>query len=372
MKISYKIVIFIIGVICCLQATFDYRYPLGHAYNRLFFLMQYNDKSSLCSTSNFKKITSNNTVNELSSLYNPYYVDMLPDAKGLCFVDADVLHIDYLHEREPRALELDEPLDNFGIIHWLNDCICYVTARQQQQTGVWLINSINGATQQVYLSAVKQALLFPSIIIDDHDSGQLFIFEQSTKKNGKNITYNQRLIALPVVCEQRIKKKVIFNLEELLSQTFEKKLPHRQTVRDLFCSPNSCGSLVGFSMHTVDFGHFVSFNGYKNDKANFSVYKIEQKNNLDWQQELLFSFVLPRLHVLGGSEEVNHFSTLLPRLLDDSLYFLNIDDCNHMKLHVYQLTTGEIEKIKTPNCFVEDCVPNYINGQLAYGGVITN
>jgi hypothetical protein len=354
-----------------LQGTFDYRYPLGHVHNRLFFLMQHDSKSSLCSIKDFTKFNTNQIIQEISYLYNPYFVGMVPSKRGFHFVDIDIFHIDDLREREPHALELDEPLDNFGLTHWLNEYICYVAAKKKQQSGVWLINTINGSTQQVYASIPsEQLLLFPSIVnnLDEHC---LFVFEQSTINNDKNISYNQKLFMVSVTCEQKIKKDTSFNLEELLSQIFEKKCNQIQPIKELYTCHNYDKPLIDFFMHTVDFGHFVILEGYKKDEITFSVNKIYRQDNFFWQQEFLFLFSLPRKYLLGGSKEIYHFSTLLPRLINDSFYFVNNKD-HVMKLHRYDINKRSIKEVDTPNCFIEDCVPNVIENKIHFGGIIKN
>lgn len=374
MKVSFVYLMVLSVITSCLWSSHaNYRYPLGYAYNRLFFLAQRDGKSSICSIDHHALFNDNNGIQELSPLYNPYYVGMLANKKGFYFVDADILHIYYLYEREPRALELDEPLDHLGVVHWLNDYICYFSAQQKGNVGVWLVNTITGATQKVYSgqSNVYNSLLLPSIVCDENGNQQLFVFVQSVEKNSNDMVYNQQLINLPVVCESTLTKEILFDLEEILSQTFEKKRPQIQTKAKVLDEINSYKPLIDFSMHSVDRGHFVLLEGYKNDVVRFSVYQRGKKEGCSWETEQLCSFSLPRCYVLGGSQEIDHFSTLLPRVIDDQLYFLDTDDFGQMKLHVCDLETLKIKSVKTAALFIADCLPHKIDDQLVHGGLIS-
>jgi len=86
---------------------------------------------------NIEDQEANKTI--LSS-FIPTYISMLPNNKGISFIDRGRLRVKYFHKRSPRSIIFQDPLHDFDSVEWLTDKDCFFSARRYSKHVILFCN----------------------------------------------------------------------------------------------------------------------------------------------------------------------------------------------------------------------------------------
>lgn len=315
----------------------EYTYPVAALNDgtTILYIHQHNSTQiELCSWN----IHTQHSEPILWSIFNPTGVTLLPDQSGFSFMDNGRLRIQLFQRRSPKAIDFDEPLYNINTLHWINNDSCYCSAQYIDNFALFELHT-NGTLQSLMYTKGKDCM-YPQKI-----DNQLFYIERD-KTN--TIAHYQIMHSLyPTTVDAAQPSKAIINFD---------------SAPIIFL--NMISDQEGFVLqHTNSIGH-------KNQTLQFLYHHIIKKGNI-WSKEQLFSFDIPTNLLVPGEQQLyESILPLLPRVINNKVYFVDCSQNKDYSLepYFYDLIIKKIKKATMPaqnkHCFV----PIACGKTLCYGG----
>lgn len=273
-------------------------------------------------------------VSGLFTHYTPAGIKMLPNGSSFSFIDHGLIKIKSLNNAIPHILELNKPLSNITVLHWIDDYRCYTHAQQGDYFGLFLIHIKGKVTTLAYTD--DSDLLYPQKIDDD-----FYYIEKY--KNTRCFKYQYRIMKL--------------------SQNNEQEL------------------ILNFGTHALAFLTMISdIQGFvvehpqrikeKKKAIQFIYYSILKEDD-KWQKKELFTFTVPLSLLIGSDRLYESMLPILPRKIDTIIYFVSLNDTEKLSLYAYDLVTNTIieEKKSSEHFFVpiETTFGVYSGGAIQQG-----
>ena len=177
------------------QAT-EYLYPVGvmhsHDQDQLYVLYQKSPEHlELWIWDLLTKIAHKAVL----STFNPAGLQMLPSQHGFSFIDNGRIRVKTFGKGSPKAISINKPMYDISLLHWLSDELCYLSAKYQDNYGIFLLDIEGEATTLIAQRGVD--CRYPSLI-----ENNLFYIEQTQREES---------------CNYRIMKKEICHSGEYLT-----------------------------------------------------------------------------------------------------------------------------------------------------------
>ena len=257
---------------------------------------------------------------ELSSMFTPSQVQMLPDGSGFSFIDRGRIRIKPFARRAPRVVDILDPISMVLSMKWIDEESFVFVGKCFNRYGVFLCNlRKNGVVETMVLAlSDKEHYLYPSIV-----NGQLFCVAQ-----GDLDVYH--IVQIP--WEPK-------SFEEFEPKEFEPLL--LATFSDPTCF---------LSMKSDSEGFFAQYShGVHDEYLIFRYFSISiVKGGCEIQE--LFDFRLPLPFLIGSSEQRIYDSIypFLPRFnkFDETIVFVDFDpEIKLSSLYKYCLKSRSTVKI---------------------------
>lgn len=279
----------------------EYVYPVATLDDETIFIMH--QKSSDCLELWSWNIKTQLAFKELSSLYIPAQVTLLPSKKAYSFLDRGSLRIKSFEKRSPKTIEINEPIQDLQTITWIDDQTFYCTARYKKMYKPFMYDIDQSQSLQA-LAPMNDSVhyLFPNKIND-----QLFC-----------ITLDQ---------DQKYQLvQLSWNPQPLLQQNSENQPKVLATLSEI--NP-SC------FLHMVSATQGFLLTMQKSELYSFSCCEITIENDAATLRTL-FTFSIPGHLILGNGSQRLYESLypFLPRYTQDYIYFTHYNE--HNRCFVYQ------------------------------------
>lgn len=259
---------------------------------------------------------------ELTSLYIPAYVQLLPSKTAYSFLDRGRIRIKSFQKRAPRTLDIFQPICDIQSLHWITDEQCYFVAKYREYYKIFMYDiSVDGGLLYC-LTNLDDAInyIFPSKV-----DQSLFCLIQS-----ESGLYTVGQLPWKPVLFDDVRKSTdstIFNgAESIIEHDHPLCFLSMQTDRN------------GFVLELLEKDIHKEIFKFGCCSLNF--------DGTEWSTKHLFEIILPEHLVIGYQSERLYESIypLLPKYSSQSIYFTNYDlqDCQ-CRIYQYDIATGKIE-----------------------------
>ena len=288
-------------------------YPVGFLHHRgsiLFLKQESKNHTRLYMWHQHTK----HLENILWSLFNPGYIQVLPDESGFSFLDNGRFRIQYFHRRSPKTIDFDHYFYNMHGIHWINPQEFYFSAQAQHDHYALFHSCVDGTTSCL-ISHNTYDCMYPQKV----DNELFFI-----KRIGDRHSIVHALFS------------------------FQHK---NKTLDELICFGHP---IIFLSMQSPSEGFVIGHQNSWNDNTSaitFYYYQIKKKKKI-WKKSILFSFSIPAELVVGNSENRLYESLLpvIPCVKGTKIYYVDSSESQHntLELYVYNKKTATIKKLCVP------------------------
>ena len=275
---------------------FVYIYPVATGENIVFYTYQ----KSLTDLELWRLFLPDNNSLQAEHLekclywrFVPAGFALLPDNKCFSFIDSGRLWIKAFAKRSPRAISFDQPVFNISEVCWLEDKICYFSAKQDRSYAIF-IGDIQKQTLKILHDPKDKDCLSPRII-----DNQLFCIERQAHDRSCLI------IKLDLNDAHKINNNQI----------------NQRVIMD-------CGyqQIIYLKMCTPKLGFYIEHMPYINDHAQaitLICHKIELVDS-KWINTKIFRFLVPKCYLFGEQRLYESILPFLPRAKKTRLYFSDI------------------------------------------------
>lgn len=287
----------------------EYTYPVASFDNGTIILYIY--QTSQQSIELFEWNTLNDNVQPiLWSIFNPGGLAVLPNNKGFSFIDNGRLRIKQFYKRSPKTIDFDESIFNIQGIEWIDEHTCYCSAQYGDHFSLFEL----------------------------HDDGTLNCLIQEKNKD--------------CMYPQKIDNHLFYIVRSNIA-------PHYSIVQTKYGQNTNCSQvIINFENMPIMFLNMISAEegfvvGYKKNleqedaTASFFYYHLIKKGD-DWCHYQIFSFEIPRYLLLDGRQRLfESILPLLPRIIDNSIYYVDCSDHphNYLEPYCYDLLSGKSKKL---------------------------
>lgn len=313
----------------------EYIYPICAEQDKIFYVYQ----KSLTDAELWRYFLK--TKSQLKCLdwrYMPAGVKLLPDNNSFSFVDTGRLRIKDFNKRSVHTVEFDQPVYGVSEINWIDNNLCYFSAKQKEHFGIFWGEIKQGKITQFY-QTLDTECLSPRII-----ERQLFCIERNSKDRSCRI--------------------------------ISKALNDADTKLILECGYQQ---VIFLQMLTANLGFYIEHMPYINSESElvtFICHKIELNQNQQWSATNLFRFNILKKHLFGNDRLYESLTPFLPRAKKTALYFSDIERNQQGEYYSliknYNLTTGKYCNILRSNSDMLFFAPLIVNNDQLVYGKITN
>ena len=242
-------------------------------------------------------IITHRTEQVLWSLFNPAGIQLLPDNKGFSFIDNGRLRIKNFQKRSPKSIDFDIPIFNINELHWLNEHTAYCSAQQNNFFSIFQVYD-DGRVDCLVSGNKNKDYMYPQKIND-----QLFYIQRKKINTNGDYTYS----------------------------IWQKSYNEMKSTEILNFGDKS----IIFLLIISETEGFVIEHKNDTDKAASFIYHHLIKEGGDWQRDDLFSFAIPMDLFLHKDHKLfESILPLLPRIIDNKIYFV---DCSYNNNHILEL-----------------------------------
>lgn len=307
----------------------------------------------------------------LLSSFTPAGVQMLPDQQAFSFIDQGRIRVKYIHKRQPKAIDINEPpVYNMHTILWLDEQRFYFSAQEHERFGIYQTDT-QGQTYCLVHDDVSDAM-YPQKVGD-----RLFYIERL----GTAGSYQYSLVSIeypeipkaPAMAfnddfcfEQRIQTLLQERSENVYKYMSRDKQHHIDFKSSAVAFLHMISSTEGF---VVEFPEVI----HKNDPAIcFTYHHVIVQSQ--WHAEPLFTFSIPTRFLLADSADRLYESVLpfLPRHMNGKIFYSDAHGQNHgLNLYVYDVfKTLPLQLSKNVGVNANFFAPILFEGKMYFGGTI--
>lgn len=244
-------------------------------------------------------LKTNRATKELSSIFLPSHIKMLPNKTGFSFLNKGRIQIKLFEKRAPRAIDIIEPIDSITSMCWLNDTQFYIVGRNLHHHKVFLCDLSEHSYQMSYLTnADSLDYMYPCKM----DNVLFCVIKDEQQRYG--IT-KQAWSPTPYA------KARTHNHQEFLYESIH--------------------PICFLHMASAKEGYFLECNtaeAEKERKLKFTCCRCAQTAG-SWEKEELFSFKIPLQYIIGETEHrvYESIDPFLPNYDDAScIFYVNFDE----------------------------------------------
>lgn len=287
---------------------------------------------------------------ELSSMFLPSFIKVLPDKQGFSFIDRGRIRIKMFHKRTPKTVEIVEPIGSIVSMHWINNNQFYCVAKYLQKYKVFL-----------YDLSKNEQQLYALTDLDEVDYIYPFKVEDTLFCIFKN---NDQIYSVSSQAWRPTPYESVRNLSS------------KKTV---FASPEP---LCFLHMKSEQEGYFLKCNIFDThqdvDCLSFSCYCCIKKEQEPWLVSRLFTFKLPKKSIIGISDQ-RAYESIYPFLPnydhEKYIYFINYDEELGQCMAFFYNKDLEIVEPIVQKRFVGDYIgllsPIVLSDAVCYGVIIS-
>ena len=271
----------------------------------------------------------------LPSYFNPSYLTILPDKKGISFLDQGRIRIKCFGKRSVKSIDIDYPVYDIYSFAWIDNHALYICAKEQGHYAIFHL-TIDGELEPIVRDAFCD-LLYPQKI------GNSLFFIQRTSQGRCSLMH----VDYPYIpYNQNNNFNAVDTFDERVTSLFKKNNKYQSSSNTKNLIDFGMNFIVHLSMISGKSGFVIQYDGY--DQAEeifcFDCLYIEMNDN-QWRQQKIFSFKLPRYLIDNDSEHrlIESLSLLLPSLIDKKIYFVDLYK-GVLVLFSYELETFIIKK----------------------------
>ncbi|MBM18047.1 MAG: hypothetical protein CL947_03200 [Epsilonproteobacteria bacterium] len=291
---------------------------------------------------------------QLSSMFLPSDVKVLPSKQGFSFIDRGRLRIKKFQKRAPKTIDFLEPISSILSIYWIDDDSFYFVGKHHKDYKVFFCDIADRANPELFQlhEATNMDYLYPCKI-----DNQLF-----------SITKN-RLQKYYIIQQDWSFKPYEFESTE--------SKDNNESFDILF---ESFDPLCFLYMKDSQSGFFLKCNITNKDLQSdgllsFSCYSCKQEATNNWESKCLFQFKLPTQYLIGNSQK-RVYDSICPFLPNyerkDKIYFVDYDqESEKCLLYKYDICEQKIsccdEKKHTKK---EDAIAPFLLQDKMYHGLI--
>ncbi len=253
---------------------------------------------------------------ELSSLFLPSSVQILPSKNACSFIDRGRIKIKYFNKRTPRVIPLYEPISAISCITWISDEQFYFMGKYENNFKIFLCDISNRSSTIYSLSNMQDSCddLYPQKI-----NGTLFYINKNQ--------HNEYAI-----CKTPWTEKFLSVFFQINQKQEKKESSNFASSEKIFTFSNSEQRPCFLSMQSEEHGFFLNFTQKESEESDFFEFTCNELNkSIDgsWDIRNLFVFQLPKILLIGINPERLYESIypLLPIYTAESIYFVSF---NHL------------------------------------------
>lgn len=304
--------------------------------------------------------------------YIPSALEILPHGSGFSFNDKGRLRVQSFNRRSPKSIQFYEPIQDIAVIKWIDKNLFYFMGKDAKHYSIFQAH-INGTVDPI-LKNTTTDYMHPQKIDDqlffiarrEHEytishAPYPHIIDEIGDATNDETRFQERVEAL--MKEALHEKKAVIGDEQIV------------TLVDLKNKPAAFLTMVDDTQ-----GFFVEYPSSidrSQPLVSFKYHMLSKKQD-SWQTEDLFSFSLPAHFFLTTNEFRLYESILplLPRRIDNKLYFMHCDNEADLKTSIYKydLSTRSID---AASCQPENVAcaffsPIKVNSMIFYGGTLSS
>lgn len=284
---------------------------------------------------------------ELSTMFLPSHIKMLPSKIGFSFIDRGRIRIKLFQKRAPKTIDILEPIDSIVSLNWITDNQFYLVGKHKQHYKTFLFELLDFSYQIYHVNNV-----------DSMD----YIYPYKTEDLLFCISKNEDLD--------------YFLIEQLWYPTKYALYRPNQPQKIIIKSKEP---LCFLHMKNKEEGFFLRCNPSTNDLLSFTCCNIIKKDGL-WTETKLFNFQLPIKYLMGDSSQ-RVYESIYPFLPnynhEHKVYFVDYDQSSEMPLiYTYDYSEKTIAQINFPTrSFLKNkgaFAPIVLQQSLCYGLILSS
>lgn len=238
---------------------------------------------------------------ELSSMFLPSFIKVLPSKQGFSFIDRGRIRIKMFHKRTPKTVEIVEPIGSIVSMHWINDNQFYCVAQHLQKYKVFLYDVSKNEQKLYFLTDLDEVdYIYPFKIEDT-----LFCIFKNNDQIYSVSSQDWRPTSYELTRDLSIKETIFTSPEPLCFLHMKSKQEGYFLKCNLFDTPQDA------------------------DCLSFSCYRCIKKEQEPWCVCRLFTFKLPKNNITGISAQ-RAYESIYPFLPnydhEKHIYFINYDE----------------------------------------------
>ncbi|HSW76084.1 MAG TPA: hypothetical protein VLG50_03525 [Candidatus Saccharimonadales bacterium] len=242
---------------------------------------------------------------ELTSMYIPSCVQLLPSKKAFSFIDRGRVRIKSFSKRTPRAIDIYEPIYAIYSMQWLTDDEFYFVGKNYGKLSIFLCDTSDRGAVIFSLTPHNELdYMYPCKVEDS-----LFCIAKDTTLTYSIVT----LLWAPTLYEHTPYEHTSYE--------------HSQHVQKLIISHDKPLCFLHMDSKTSGFVLECLDQQLTNDFLHFSCCSVHYENDT-WNLTKLFEFKIPSKFLIGSNEDKVYETLIpfLPRYTPEWIYFANYDD----------------------------------------------
>ncbi len=297
-------------------------------------------------------IETKSAKKELSSMFLPSFIKVLPSKQGFSFIDRGRIRIKLFHKRTPKTVEIVEPIGSIVSMHWINDDQFYCVAKHLQKYKIFLYNVSKNDQQLYFLTDLDEVdYIYPFKVEDT-----LFCIFKNNDQIYSVSSQDWQPTPYELACDlMRIKETI-------------------------FTSPEP---LCFLHMKSKQEGYFLKCNIFDTpqdaDCLSFSCYRCIKKDQEPWTVCRLFTFKLPKNSIIGTSAQ-RAYESIYPFLPnydhEKCIYFINYDQELRQCMAFFYNKDLEIVEPIVQKRFAGDFIgllsPIVLSDAVCYGVIVSS
>lgn len=290
----------------------------------------------------------------LMSSFNPAGVKLIPESDNFSFIDNGLLKIK--EKNNPvYSIDFQRPLYDFHITEWLDETVCYFSARIGRRFCIFLCDK-NIKYEKMLIerdscARINEDFMYPQIIND-----KIYFISKSVHKVADS---NYEIFGnYKILCSHFNQAKKIANpVSEVVLRLGEK------SVAFLKMTSNEEGFFIGHPSKIS-----------KHEKLIKLKYFHLQKNNSEWEHNKLFDFRVPLDFLMNKSEFRLYESIVpfLPKHFKDTIYYSSVSEENKLNIFAFNISSSTSKNITADKFQNSIFSPILIGDELFFGGSIEN
>lgn len=301
-------------------------------------------------------VKSKVATKQLSSMFLPSDIKVLPSKQGFSFIDRGRLRIKRFQKRTPRTIDILEPISSILSIFWIDDNHFYFVGKHYRDYKVFLGDISDRSNPEIYQLDDNSSMdyLYPHKVGDT-------LFSIVKDRLQKYCLIMQEWLPKPYEFKVEMARSGNRTSYQLLFESYEP-----------LCFLHMVNEQQGFFLKCNIMDKAINNEGF----LKFSCYICYQQEDSTWQTGHLFSFKLPTQYLIGNSPKRVHDSIhpFLPNYEKRGIiYFINYDETfEKCSLYKYDIANKEITKcLKKCSADYVGCLsPFLLNDQVYHGFIL--